>query len=329
MEAEARYTWVGAAVLLLVAALVGTLVWLRNVGAQRDFTHYTIHFEHQSLEGLQIGADVELRGIKVGRVEDYALADNTDNRVSVDIRIHRKAPVRSNTVAIVSRNLLTGIAWISLVNADPQGAPLTEVPPGEQYPVIAEGRSNLEEITGRVNQVGEMASQVLANLNQLLQAENRDALMGTVRNLRTLTAGLNGRLQTLDGTLQQVGKAAGEVGGAAERIGGASERIASVAERGGARLDTTLVEVERTLADARQALTQLAKATDGLQQQTVATAKRLEDVAANADDRLESTAAELRVSIDAATRVLERLHEPRAALLGPAKRQLGPGESLK
>src|SRR5687767_1172354 len=152
MEAEARYTWVGAAILLLVVALVGSLVWLRNVGAQRDYTYYTIHFEHQSLEGLQIGADVELRGIKVGLVEDYALAGDGANRVRVDLRVNRRAPVRTNTVAVVTRNLLTGIAAISLVNADPQGKPLTAVPPGEQYPVIAEGRSNLEEITGRVNQ---------------------------------------------------------------------------------------------------------------------------------------------------------------------------------
>lgn len=329
MEAEARYTWVGAAMLLLLAALVGALVWLKNVGGRNDYSYYSIHFEHQSLEGLQIGADVDLRGIKVGRVEDYALAGDDKNRVRVDVRVSRRAPVRTNTVAVVTRNILTGIATISLVNADPQGQPLTEVREGEQYPVIAEGRSNLEELAGRVNQVGEMAAAALSNLNQLLQAENRDALMATVKSLRTLANGLNGRLQTLDTALAQVGQAADRVGTAAEQVGEAGTRIAQVAERGEQRLAGTLGEADRTLAEARQAVAQISQATDRLQQQALSTARRLEDTAAGADDRLESTAAELRLSIDAATRVLERLRDPRAALLGPAKRQLGPGEQLK
>jgi hypothetical protein len=37
---------------------------------------------------------------------------------------------------------------------------------------------------------------------------------------------------------------------------------------------------------------------------------------------------ELRVSVEAATRVLDRLREPRSALFGPNKSQLGPGEKL-
>ena len=49
MEAEARYTWVGAGVLLLVAALVGGLLWLKNVGREGDFKRFAIHFEQQAL----------------------------------------------------------------------------------------------------------------------------------------------------------------------------------------------------------------------------------------------------------------------------------------
>ena len=37
MEAEARYTFVGAGVLLLLAALVAGVVWLKNVGGKGDF----------------------------------------------------------------------------------------------------------------------------------------------------------------------------------------------------------------------------------------------------------------------------------------------------
>ena len=328
MEAEARYTFVGASVLVLIAALVAGVVWLKNVGGQGGFQRYAIHFEKQALDGLEIGADVTLRGIKVGRVEDYALSPAAYNRVRVAVRVDRRAPVRTNTVAVVTRNFVTGIAAIALVNPEPPGQPLAAVPEGESYPVIAEGRSDLDEIAGRVNKVGEMASTALTNINQLLDTENREAFLQAVRNLRDLTAGLKDRLGALDSTLARTGVAATEVGKGAAELGRTGTRIAAVTERSGERLDAALIEAERTLADARQAMQQLAQSTAAIQQQAVATARRLETTAANADDQLGAAVNELRLSVESATRVIDRLREPRAALLGPGKSQLGPGEKL-
>jgi len=328
MEAEARYTFVGASVLVLLAALVAGLVWLKNVGGRGNFERYAIYFEKQALDGLEIGADVTLRGIKVGRVEDYALSAAAFNRVRVAVRVDYRAPVRTDTVAVVTRNFVTGIAAIALVNSDPPGEPLSAVPDGESVPVIAEGHSDLDEIAGRVSKVGDMASSALTNINQLLDADNREAVMATVRNLRDLSAGLNTRLGTLDSTLARVGSAATDVGKSAAELGHSGTRIAAVAERSSERLDVTLAEAERALVQARQALQQLAQATGAIQQHAVATARRLETTAANVDDQLGAAVTELRVSVEAATRVLERLREPRAALLGPNKLQLGPGEKL-
>ena len=326
MEAEARYTYVGIVVLALVAALVTSIVWLKDIGGRGDFSRYMIHFEQQALDGLQVGADVTLRGIKIGRVEDYALAGNKLNRVRVEVRVDRRAPVRTNTEAVVTRNFVTGIAAISLVNPDPPGGPLVEVPEGERFPVVREGRSDLDEIAGRVNRVGEMASVALNNVNQMLNAENREALMATVRSLRDLSAGLNERLGALDRTLAQVGGAARDVGVAAGQLGRSGERVATVAEGAGQRLDSTLADADRTLAEARRAFDQIATASGAVQQQAQATAKRLETAAAGLDDQLGAAVTELRLSIESASRVVDRLRDPHAALLGPGKQQLGPGE---
>jgi phospholipid/cholesterol/gamma-HCH transport system substrate-binding protein len=241
--------------------------------------------------------------------------------VRVVVRVDYRAPVRTDTAAAVTRNFVTGIAAIALVNSDPPGEALTQVPAGESYPVIAEGHSDIDEIAGRVNKVGEMASVALTNINQLLDADNREAFMETVRNLRELSAGLNARLGALDTTLARVGAAAADVGKGAAELGRSGGRIASVAERSSENLDTTLIE-------ARKALQQLAQATAAIQQQAVASARRLENTATNVDDQLGAAVTELRLSIETAARALDRLREPRAALLGPAKSQLGPGEKL-
>ena len=271
MEAEARYTYVGASVLVLLAALVARAGVAEERWRRGDFERYAIYFEKQALDGLEVGADVTLRGIKVGRVEDYALSADAFNRVRVAIRVDYRAPVRTNTAAVVTRNFVTGIAAIALVNSDPPGEALSAVPDGESVPVIAEGHSDLDEIAGRVSKVGDMASSALTNINQLLDADNREAVMATVRNLRDLSAGLNARLGTLDSTLARVGSAAAEVGKSCGRTGTLGQRIAAVAERSGERLDVTLAETERALVQARQALQQLAQATGAIQQQAVAT----------------------------------------------------------
>lgn len=347
MEAEARYTWVGAAVLALLAALVAALLWLRNVDSEADFKRYAIHFEQQALDGLEVGANVTLRGIRVGRVEDYDLPGKALNWVRVQVRVDERAALRTDTVAVVTRNFVTGIAAITLVNSDKPGELLVKVPEGETMPVIREGRTDLQEITGRVNKVGEMATVAIGNLNQLLAAENRVAFMATVHNLRDLAAGISQRLASLDAAVtsmgqaaqgvdrvtgqvadavSQVGSAAAGVGNAAGSLARAGDRVASVAENSGKRLDETLAETGRAVAEAQRAFARIAQASEAIQKQAVSTATRLEQSAAHIDDQLGAAMTELRLSVEAGTRVLDRLREPRAALLGPAKSQLGPGE---
>ena len=319
MEAEARYTWVGAIVVSLVAALIACVIWLKNVGGDAEFARYLIYFQSQSLDGLEIGADVNLLGIKVGRVEDFALADEVAERVRVTVRVDKRTPLRTSTVAVLTRNYVTGIASIALVTRQPVGAVLAAAPAGERYPVIAEGRSEFDEFSGRVTRLGDKAAMTFEGLNQLLSAENRELTMQTVHNLRELTAGLTQRLKALDSTLERVG-------GAADRLGLASDRVAGTTERLGTRLDTTLGEAERVMADARLAMRQIAEAGAAVQQEVRSSARQLEATAGNVDHQLEAAVAELRVSIEAATRVLDGLRDPRAALLGPSNAQLGPGE---
>jgi len=193
MEPESRYTLVGAAVLAMIAMLSAALIWL-SAGAASDFHFYMIHFERQSLDGLQQGSDVNMRGVKVGRVEGYELSPHNINRVDVTIRVSLNTPVSVNTTAVVSRNLVTGLARIDLVTPGTPGPELVTVPPGEKFPVIAEGTSGLTEIADTLSRVAITGESALASLDQLLGAENRETVMQTVAAVRDLAIGLDGRL---------------------------------------------------------------------------------------------------------------------------------------
>lgn len=312
MEAEAKYTYVGIALIALVAALVGAVIWLSQAGGRGDFKYYTIYFERQQLDGLQMGADVDMRGIKIGRVEDYDLLAEKINRVRVTIRTDRRAPVRTNTVAIVIRNFVTGIARISLITPEPAGPPLTEVREDQPYPVIAEGESSFDAIAGKVGRIGDIAAETLESINLLLTADNRAAITSSLANMRELTAGLNKRMADLDKTLVTFNAAAAEVGRA-------GTKFAQVAETTGNQIAPALKQADQTLKDVSTAAVALEK-------QTSALATTLSDAASSTDEQLTVAIIELRSTVEAMTRLLDQLRDPRAALLGPGKTQRGPGE---
>ena len=312
MEAQAKYTYVGIAVIALAAALIAGLVWLNHSGGRADFNRYTIYFEQQPLDGLQIGADVDMRGIKVGRVEDYALIPQNINRVRVVIRIDRRTPVSTNTDAVVSRNFVTGIARIGLVTPEPPGPALVATPAGEPYPVIPEGQSNIDALAGRFNRVGAVAMTALENVNQVLRKENREAIDATLQNLRDVTAALNGRMVELDRTLTAFN-------GAASEVARAGSRVAQAADAANAQLPGALSQAETTMKE-------VSAAAQSLKEQVGALSTQLNSTASSADDQWPVAVGELRTTVGALDRVLGRFQDPRAALLGPSKAQLGPGE---
>lgn len=328
MEAEAKFVYVGAAVLALIAALVASVVWLKRTGAERDFARYTIYFEQQALDGLAVGSSVNMRGINVGRVLDYQLSGERLNLARVDVRLDRRAPVRTNTSAVITRNFVTGIAQIRLVTPEAAGEPLTQVREGERYPVIAEGKSDMEEITGRVTELGEMAGEAFAKINQFLTAENRAALASTLGNLRELTTDLKRQLVGIDAVIAEVGGAAREFRRVAGAVNTATERVGEGAHL--ALHDGRLLidDLRKAANETQRAMAQTTSTLATLQAEAAGTARRLDASAANIDDQLLVAVGELRTSLEAVQRSLDRLGDPRAALLGPERSKLGPGEKL-
>ncbi len=315
MESEARYTLVGAVLLGLTAATVAAVLWLSSTGNRADFRFYTIYFQRQSLDGLQVGGDVTMRGIKVGRVEGYEIDQENINRVEVTVRVDRNTPVSQNTTAIVQRNLVTGLARISLVTPGQPGPPLTAIATGERHPIIPEGQSNIDQLANAANRLAGSGVIALDNLNAVLSAENRAALAQTLANLRDLSGALASRMDRVDGTLASMNRAAIEIANASRSIG---ETVARV------QRDTSpaVVQVEATLRD-------VSRAVERLERETTIAARRFGDAADIGTLEFQATAQELRESAEILARTVDRLRDPRAALLGPAQGQLGPGERLR
>lgn len=312
MEPEVRYTLVGAALLGLVLAVALTMVWLTRGGASADLRYYTIHFEYASLEGLQLGGDINMRGIKVGRVEDYSISPGNINRVNVTIRVDRKSPVSDNSVATIGRNILTGLASINLVTPGAPGPELTKIAPGEQYPVILEGDSR--ELNAAVDRFALTGARAFESLDQMLNKENREAFAATLANLRQVSAALSQRVGKLDAVADALVRNSNEFAKSSREIAAAADRVSASAEPVASQAEVTLRDISR--------------AAQSLERETSAVAAKLDGAADSSALEISATAQELRATAEILARAADQLKDPRALILGPSRRQLGPGETL-
>ncbi|MBQ7177591.1 MAG: MCE family protein [Victivallales bacterium] len=82
MENDKRYTLIGAVVLLAVLIFVILLSSLGGHGLLTGKVEYTLYF-NKSVKGLNLGAPVMFRGIRIGKVENIKLV-STDDDINVN-----------------------------------------------------------------------------------------------------------------------------------------------------------------------------------------------------------------------------------------------------
>jgi len=333
MEPEARYTMIGAALLAIVVALVAAFVWLSSSGRASDFRYYTVYFERQSLEGLQVGGDVNMRGVKVGRIENFTISRDNINKVKVTIRVARATPVSENTNAVVARSIVTGLARINLDTPGTPGPELISVAVDEQYPEIPEGTSNLDQIADSVSKLASQADIALENLNSVMNDKNQKSLTQALTAIRDLSVGLNRRLVTVDEMAGSFQASSAAFQSLSRELSGASSKVANSVAPVGDEATQTLRDASETLKQLRQSAANLdrdvAKSLAVLNKGVTDLSNRTDDAVDVGLNELRATTEDLRSSLAVVSRTLDRLQDPKAIVIGRSNSQLGPGEEAR
>ncbi len=319
MESEARYAWVGGTLIALFLALAAGIYWLSGASDNLPSSHYTVYFRQQSLEGLQIGSEVRMRGIKVGRVADYRILPDPARGVRVQLDVDARIPVLEGALAEVNRKLVTGIAGVDLINTSATAPPLTRLPPGEPYPVIAEGVPEMTRVASVVEDLGNSGSEALQRINRLLSDDNQRAIAGTLANTSRLSGRLAEAAPALRETLEQSRRAAARL----EHLGETAEATLATSGR---HIDALAAQSRDTLGAAHATLQTASAALEQARAEIGVLSLSLRLTADLASQDLQATGKTLRDSGRAMQQSARALGEPERVLFGPSQGAFGPGE---
>lgn len=193
METRASFVLVGAFVILLAISAVGFVFWMAGNYAQDERSRYNIAFSG-AVSGLKPSSDVLYRGIPVGSVTDIAINPDNLEQVFVEVALEQTFPARSDMVATIDAQGITGLSVVQLTGGSDAGE--TIAPGG----MISSKQSTLETVVASVPELIQQTSALLSSIDGILSDKRIEQIM---QDLAELSMGLNGSLAKLDETLIQ------------------------------------------------------------------------------------------------------------------------------
>lgn len=292
METRANFILIGAFTLAGIFGLVGLFLWFARVELNQRFDYYDVRFT--SVSGLSAASDVRFSGLPVGQVVDVRLSPDRDGTIVVRLEVDADTPVRSDSVATIESQGVTGVSYVLIGPGSPL-APFITAAEGTTIPEITAGRSVLQSLSEDAPQLIEQTLKVVEDLGALLGGENRERVDNILSNVE-------GASETFATTLEDFSQVAGTVTEFADQIGaftaildGLSDDVESLIQSA----DSTITSIGSLTDQARDVL---VTGTDSLvvAQSTFNRADRfISEELTDTATEIRTTITELRGAIDA------------------------------
>ncbi len=213
---------------LIISAIAGYLIIMFNgKGFGVQTKEYSIYFN--SVEGLSPGADVQVKGVKAGKVDSISIEGN---RVKVVITVRKDIPVYRDAKAYIKTLGLMGDKFVYIDPGSPDTGELASGSSIQQAQIYASS----EDMMSAVSQAAEKIANFVDNLNQAIEKgkleelitnirvlakhtdelvqENRKSVRETIENIKALSAALRRDLPVLIAKIEKaadnIGRIAGE-----------------------------------------------------------------------------------------------------------------------
>ena len=323
METKANYALIGAFTIAGFLGILGFVLWFAQLQLDRQFAYYDVYFPEVS--GLGPASEVRFAGLPVGRVVDMRLAPGNPLPVRVRIEVILDTPIRSDSLAALEVQGVTGVALVA-VTAGSARAPLLRVADTSEVPVIASSRSALQTLTDEGPQIIARLSLVAEQLTQILGPQNQGRVAAILDNVERSSGNLDQALADVAAATDAIAVAATGIAAFGDQMDGLGDsaaitldRFADAAVQAQATLDRVDGYVQGDLATLTQELQRGAaglgdladrgrSSLDGLDR-ALAAGTGAFDTAQRVMGDLTPVAADLRTTLGAVTTAMAGLPE--------------------
>jgi phospholipid/cholesterol/gamma-HCH transport system substrate-binding protein len=254
METKANYVLIGAFVLLAAGALALFTLWIAGNPFSRSYRDYNVIFSGP-VNGLSEGGEVRFNGIKVGEVTTLRLDRVDPNRVIAHIRIEGQTPVRTDSVAQLNFQGITGVTFIQILAGDPATPLLTSV--NGETPQIPTSRTLVDELFLGGQDLLSVSGDTIRKVNEALSEENLLHLTSTLASIDTALAKIaqdDGIIDEAAKAMKNINTAAMALESAAKAFDVAAVSVTSDVSGFSAEASTVLRKLDPVLDDARAAM---------------------------------------------------------------------------
>ena len=209
MEPKVNYFLAGSFVVVLGIVTLGLVVWLGKADYRGVYDQYDTYMR-QSVSGLSVNSAVKYRGVDVGRVKDIALNPENTEEVHLILDILEGTPIKTDTVATLETQGLTGLATLNLEGGSRE-APNLVVELGQEYPVIQSRPSLFFRLDMALSRLlsEQSLTKLFKNLNAfsenamaMMSEENRVYLERTLADLSTISGTLAGQSDSISHAIE-------------------------------------------------------------------------------------------------------------------------------
>lgn len=307
MQARVGYAAVGAFVLLLGAALLGSALWLGTSRERGEFRTY-LAYTRESVGPLGPSSRVTYHGVEVGKVAEIALDPADPARVRLMLAIREGTPVKTDTYATIAMQGLTGLGSVELAGGSREAPPLRAAP-GSAHPVIPMRPSLLNRLDTALGEAIKALDQAGQRLLVLLDEDNTRAIAAFLANAEHVSATLaanSGRIERVLADLETLS-------GAGAQAAGALPELTQTA-------GTLLADAQGLIASLRESTAQVTAAA-GLSH------GQIEYTGGVLLPEVERLVTNLRRASETLDELGGRLNaNPQMLLVGPPRVEPGPGE---
>lgn len=208
MEYKSSELKAGIFIIISAVVFIAFLVMIIGLSRWEDKDQYRTSFRY--VGGIEKGSLVRYSGLEVGRVTGMNAPAEGDQGIEVVLEVKKGTPVHVDSRAFMTTVGLLGSFYIEITAGNPD---TTLLPPGSVIP--SKDITAYAQMSGSVTQITDETTELLRNLNQIMDKQNRNNIKETLaalaeisttsaNNLSAIETNLNTVIKNLDHTIESV-----------------------------------------------------------------------------------------------------------------------------